>query len=158
MSDAKKDRLIDIQKREQLKGMLISKFKLKYGEKANLAAYIDNEVAKFMKNGRLTEDNLRNLDSKISKEAQTRDKKDAILDDHKSQRSNSAKPKSVHSRAAAAANDDIKSVKSVVSSQHSSQRGQGVPARFKKEDDIHSEAAKTEVFSELAEDDEWAAI
>lgn len=50
--------------------MLISKFKLKYGEKPSLAKYIDNEVTRFMKNGRLTEDNLRNLDSKISKEAQ----------------------------------------------------------------------------------------
>ena len=49
--------------------MLISKFKLKYGEKQNLAKYIDNEVTRFMKNGRLTEENIRNLDSKISKEA-----------------------------------------------------------------------------------------
>jgi len=31
MSDSRKDRLLDIQKREQLKGMLVSKFKLKYG-------------------------------------------------------------------------------------------------------------------------------
>ena len=70
MSEARRERLIDIQKREQLKGMLISKFKLKYGEKPSLSKYIDNEVTRFMKNGRLTEDNLRNLDSKISKEAQ----------------------------------------------------------------------------------------
>lgn len=69
MSDAKRERLVDIQKREQLKGMLISKFKLKYGEKPSLAKYIDNEVARFMKNGRLTEDNLRELDGKINREA-----------------------------------------------------------------------------------------
>lgn len=84
MSDAKRERLMDIQKREQLKGMLVSKFKLKYGDKGALSQYIDNEVARFMKNGRLTEDNLRNLDGKIMKEAQHRERKDAILADHKS--------------------------------------------------------------------------
>ena len=75
---------MDIQKREQLKGMLINKFKLKYGDKPSLAKYIDNEVARFFKNGRLTEDNLRNLDTKINKEADLREKRSAILDDHKS--------------------------------------------------------------------------
>ena len=76
---------MDIKKREQLKGMLISKFKLKYGDKPKLGNYIDNEVARFLKNGRLTEDNLRNLDSKISKEADLRDKREAVLADHKSE-------------------------------------------------------------------------
>jgi len=84
MSDARRERLMDIQKREQLKGMLISKFKLKYGDRPNLGKYIDNEVARFLKNGRLTEDNLRNLDSKISKEADLRSKREAILEDRKS--------------------------------------------------------------------------
>lgn len=31
MSEQRREKLVDIQKREQLKGMLISKFKLKYG-------------------------------------------------------------------------------------------------------------------------------
>ena len=44
MSDARRERLLDIQKREQLKGLLVNKFKLKYGEKPNIAKYIDNEV------------------------------------------------------------------------------------------------------------------
>ena len=35
---------MEIQKREQLKGMLINKFKLKYGNKPNISKYIDNEV------------------------------------------------------------------------------------------------------------------
>lgn len=75
---------MDIQKREQLKGMLINKFKLKYGDRPSLSKYIDNEVTRFFKNGRLTEDNLRNLDTKINKEADLRAKRSAILDDHKS--------------------------------------------------------------------------
>ena len=57
---------MDIQKREQLKGMLVNKFKLKYGDKPNLSKYIDNEVAKYLKNDRLTEESLRQLDTKIS--------------------------------------------------------------------------------------------
>lgn len=67
--------------------MLINKFKLKYGNKPVIAQYIDNEVGKFLKNDRLTEENLKRLDEKISKESELRDKKEAILDDRKSQKS-----------------------------------------------------------------------
>jgi hypothetical protein len=89
MSEARKERLLDIQKREQLKGLLINKFKVKYGDKGpSLAKYIDNEVQKFLKNDRLTEDNLKKLDDRILKESELRDKKDIILDDRKSQKSN----------------------------------------------------------------------
>jgi len=58
MTEARKEKLMDIQKREQLKGMLINKFKVKYGDKGNISKYIDNEVARFLKNDRLTEANL----------------------------------------------------------------------------------------------------
>jgi len=58
-----------------LKGMLINKFKLKYGEKPTLSKFIENEVQKFLTNDRLTEANLKNLDTKIGKEADNRDKK-----------------------------------------------------------------------------------
>ena len=92
MSDARRERLLDIQKREQLKGLLINKFKLKYGDKPAIAKYIDNEVQKFLKNDRLTEDNLRKLDDRILREAELRDKKQDILDDRKSEKSH-------HSRA-----------------------------------------------------------
>jgi len=62
MSEARRERLVEIQKREQLKGMLINKFKLKYGDKQNLSKFIDNEVQKFLTNERLTEANLKVLD------------------------------------------------------------------------------------------------
>lgn len=91
MSDARRERLLDIQKREQLKGLLVNKFKVKYGDKPTLAKYIDNEVQKFLKNDRLTEENLKKLDDKILKEAELRDKKDDILDDRRSERSNGAR-------------------------------------------------------------------
>jgi hypothetical protein len=64
--------------------MLINKFKLKYGDKPTITKFIDNEVAKYLKNERLTEQTLRDLDSKIMKEVNLRDKKEAIQDDKKS--------------------------------------------------------------------------
>ena len=64
--------------------MLISSFKLKYGDKPTLKKYLDNEVTRFMKNGLLNEDNLRLIDGKISKETVLRELEDAILDDRKS--------------------------------------------------------------------------
>lgn len=90
MSEQRRERLQEIQKREQLKGMLINKFKLKYGDKSVLSKFIENEVTKFLTNDRLTEANLKNLDSKIGREADNRDKKSAILADVRSQRSVSA--------------------------------------------------------------------
>jgi len=85
MSEGRRERLLDIQKREQLKGMLAHKFKLKYGAKdAAIGTYIDNEVTKFLKNDRLTEVNLKRLDDKIAHETELRAKKGAILDERRS--------------------------------------------------------------------------
>lgn len=41
-------------------------------------------MAKFLKNDRLTEENLKKIDDKIHKESALRDKKNAILDDRRS--------------------------------------------------------------------------
>lgn len=143
---------MDIQKREQLKGMLVSKFKLKYGEKKDLGKYIDNEVARFLKNDRLTEDNLRTLDVKISKEADLRVKREAILDDHKS---NAGSVRSRKSATQAAGAGDTRSVHS----RRSSQAARSVRSRQADEiSRVSSASRRTEVYSELAEDDEWTAI
>ena len=75
---------MEIQKREQLKGLLSNKFKLKYGNHSALSKFIDNEVQKFLTNDRLTENNLKGLDSKIQREAELRDKKSEILADRAS--------------------------------------------------------------------------
>lgn len=42
--EARKERLVEIQKREQLKGLLINKFKAKYGNHSTLTKFIENEV------------------------------------------------------------------------------------------------------------------
>ena len=61
-----------------------------------------------MKNDRLTEDNLKKLDERILKESEVRDRKDAILDDRKSQKAGGA----ALSQKPAGANDDTRSVAS----------------------------------------------
>lgn len=164
MSDARRERLMDIQKREQLKGMLISKFKLKYGDKPQLANYINNEVARFLKNGRLTEDNLRSLDTKISKEADLREKREAILEDRKSNAGSVRSKKSGRNASAAVRprgqDDDVRSQRSVASSRRSSQPA-SIRSKGRHADEMSvtsSVAARTEVYSELAEEDEWTAI
>ena len=161
---------MDIQKREQLKGMLVNKFKLKYGDKPQLSKYIDNEVARFLKNGRLTEDNLRGLDSKISKEAELRQKKEEILDDRRSNagsvRSNVSRGSNRSGRAASQADkksnagDDVKSQRSVASSRRSSQPNSIRSRRAADQVSVTSSQydRKTEAYSELAEEDEWTAI
>lgn len=100
MSEQRREKLLNIQKREQLKGMLIHKFKLKYGQKAE--NYINNEVGKFLNNNRLTEENLKKLDEKIGREAELRAKKEDVLSEHRSVKSGSSKhsrPKTVQSGA-----------------------------------------------------------
>ena len=83
-----REKLLNIHKREMLKGLLVNKFRLKYATDAarhpNLQNYINNEVTKFISSERLTEDNLKKLDDKIAKEADTRDRREMILEDRKS--------------------------------------------------------------------------
>lgn len=61
-----KDRIINIQKREKLKGLLIMKFMKKYG----IDAYdqiIDREVSEFLKCESLNDNDLKTLDKRISR-------------------------------------------------------------------------------------------
>jgi hypothetical protein len=69
MSETRRERLVEIQKREQLKGLLINKFKVKYGAQQGMSKFIENEVSRFLTNERLTETNLKQLDYKIAKES-----------------------------------------------------------------------------------------
>lgn len=55
-----------------------------------MAKYIENEVSKFLATDRLTEANLKKLDTKIGVEADKKDRQSQILDDRRSQRSNSS--------------------------------------------------------------------
>ena len=162
MSQVRRERLMEIQKREQLKGMLINKFKLKYGNKANLNKFIDNEVTRFLANDRLTEGNLKSLDAKISKEADNRDRKDAILDDRRSQRSHSSqvsRVQSLRSRGGLSAADLNKLDK--VNEKTSQADARSIRSKSKPGPmsvTSSKRAPPTEVFSEINENEEWAAI
>ena len=66
LSEERRARLLKLQEREELKGLLITKFKAKYGSKINVEAEVDN----FIKNNTLTENNLRILDERLKNQAQ----------------------------------------------------------------------------------------
>ena len=174
MSEQKRDKLLNIQKREQLKGMLIHKFKLKYGDKAE--AYINNEVGKFLSNNRLTEENLKKLDEKIGKEADLRAKKQDVLADHvsvKSGASRGGRPQTQARKEAGTGQrgdlDDVMSVKSYASSRMSgasraSKGGDGklpaiaVDAKSMRSDVDSVYSRPMSSYSNLNEEDEWTAI
>lgn len=116
MSESRRTRLEEIQKREQLKGMLITKFFKKYGQgNGELQTYIENQIQRFMNANRLTETNLRELDEKIQHEKETIEKKLAIraqreaakdngdivsqAPSYVSKRPSTAKPSSAHNKA-----------------------------------------------------------
>ena len=76
MSETRRTRLEEIQKREQLKGMLITKFKKKYSDKnGEIQGFINKEVQNFMTQNRLTETNLAELDDKIKLEVAAAEKR-----------------------------------------------------------------------------------
>lgn len=59
-----RDKLINIQKREKLKGLLITKFMKKYGIK-NPEMILEEEISKFLLGEKLTDNDLKNLDDKL---------------------------------------------------------------------------------------------
>ena len=74
LTDQRKERLLKLQEREELKGLLINKFKKLYGNKAT---FIDREVENFMKQETLTEANLKKLDERIRKKTEVEEAKSA---------------------------------------------------------------------------------
>ena len=179
MSESRRARLEEIQKREQLKGMLISKFKKKYGNQdERLQEYIDNEVQRFMKGPMLTEDNLKNLDERIQNEKmQQQENKEPNRDlpkeeDRKSRASRVSKLGSQRPKTANLTSkmDDLKSQKSVGSrasriSRKSEARPPVQEKKVEKRRDFRAESEITKSIprvesseSELDEEDEWTAI
>lgn len=59
-----RDKLINIQKRDKLKGLLITKFMKKYGIK-NPEILLEEEIKKFLEGEKLTDTDLKQLDDKI---------------------------------------------------------------------------------------------
>lgn len=67
LSNPRKERLLAIQQREQLKGLIVNKFLEKYNakNKPQYSAFVDKQVNDFIKNEKLTEDNLKRLEQRI---------------------------------------------------------------------------------------------
>jgi hypothetical protein len=180
MSEQRREKLLNIQKKEQLKGLLVNKFKLKYGDKAE--KMITNEVTKFLNNDRLTEANLVKLDSKIGKANEKNQRADDILSEHSDKFNNritnrpqttaSGKGSRLSKQAVGARADkagdlaDAMSVKSYASSRMSgatnlSKKSKGIeaPVDQAKYDDLMSVQSHTKSSNTgLNEEDEWQAI
>lgn len=60
ISDNKRNKLLAIQQRENLKAMILSKFQQKYAKK--YFPIIEDEVKQFMINGQIDESSLQNLE------------------------------------------------------------------------------------------------
>lgn len=80
MTQARREKLEKIQQREQLKSLLVSKFKSKYQGQHNPRApsvattVINAEVNKFVENEKLNEENLKRLDDRIREAGATKPK------------------------------------------------------------------------------------
>jgi hypothetical protein len=168
LSEGKVQRLAEIKKREDLKGMLITKFKNKYGGNANSGKVIEFEVNKFMKNQRLTEENLKVLDLKIQRETELKSKQKSILEERSM---NKARPSTTASKRSYKPDDDLVSTKSMVGSTRSKyskktdydrQSTMSKPDKENAHDNISLCSVATPQIQPsemgLDEEDEWAAI
>lgn len=64
ISDIRKERLLQLLEREELKGLLISKYRAKYGTQPAL----DENISEFVSTQQLTSKNLEALEQKLSKD------------------------------------------------------------------------------------------
>jgi hypothetical protein len=72
MSSKRREKLENIKKREELKGLLINKFKSKYASKNVPSSILSQEVNEFLNSEALTEQNLQKLDKKIEDRTNTK--------------------------------------------------------------------------------------
>jgi hypothetical protein len=72
-----RERLINIQKREKLKGLLITKFMKKYGIN-NPEKILQDEISKFLEGEKLTDADLKRLDEKLKKMLADKESSDTL--------------------------------------------------------------------------------
>jgi hypothetical protein len=72
-----REKLLNLQKRQKLKDLLITKFMLKYGIK-NADEILDEEISKFLQGERLTDQDLKRLDMKIKRLLKEKASKDRL--------------------------------------------------------------------------------
>jgi hypothetical protein len=72
-----KERLINNQKREKLKGLLVSKFMKKYGIR-NPEKMLQDEISKFLEGEKLSDSDLKKLDEKLKKMLSEKEASDTL--------------------------------------------------------------------------------
>ncbi len=78
LSQKRRDKLIALQQKEQLKSLLISKFLQKYGKVKGNKEFIAREVNAILKSGKITEQNLKALEDKIKLRLAIEDKAPSV--------------------------------------------------------------------------------
>jgi len=170
MSDERREKLLTMQRKEQLKGLLVSKFKSKFGGQSVASSVINMEVGNFLKNEKLTEENLQRLEERIQKGAGigpgAQGQKSVRSDMGRSQ-SQRAVGQTLPPIQAGKDRDDAASVKSYASSRMSGATNLSKAGGNKNnihdhgDDDnrsIYSNAKSARTIPALDEEDEWAAI
>ena len=149
ITNQRKEKLLSLQKREQLKGMLINKFKSKYG---NISS-INQRVTDFILNQKLTEESLKLFDKAIQKEADGRPASQKSAKSVKSVKQEA--PKQIKK------DPEVASVQSYASSNigDKPQKIAKEAAPIKNNDDMSVSSKESKVSKvSVNENDEWAAI
>lgn len=156
ISQQRKERLQKLKEREELKGLLVNKFKKKYGDSAG---FIDREVENFMKQEALTEANLKKLDEKIKKKTEL---------DHATKEAQAAKSIPKSKQSAGSVRSQRSAASQVSNRSKASKAGSKAGSQWDKEsqrelDDgmsVYSSeySRKSSSFVPEDDDDEWAAI
>mmetsp|Transcript_19167 Transcript_19167/g.3091 ORF Transcript_19167/g.3091 Transcript_19167/m.3091 type:complete len:204 (+) Transcript_19167:21-632(+) len=144
LSEQRRQRLLKLQEREELKGLLVNKFKAKYGRDLK---FIDREVENFMKQNTLTEANLQKLDDQIRRKV---DPEARSTSSHASKSAGSVK-----SAASGQSRQSNQSRQSHQSSQRYQRQGQ-------RDEDLESvltvTSKQSSSYAPDDDDDEWAQI
>lgn len=168
LSEGRKERLLALQEKESLKGLLIKKFVEKYGKgKSANTDIIAKEVIEFMKTEKLTEENLRRLEDRVKEKTGNGGKNGGNVASGQSQLQRAAE-QAIQSRppenhAENHAPQQYNAPQGLTASavqQLSNQGGGSRGPRSRKDDDalsVQDSIGPRSVYH-LNEDDEWAAI
>lgn len=157
-----RDRLINMQKRDKLKGLLITKFMKKYGIK-NPEKILHDEISKFLEGEKLTDADLKRFDEKLRKLLAEKQQNETL-------RRNLTENENVH----AGQNEKVlvlpdlnKQETMSVHSKHSKMSGASQLSKFNEKKSLDQELEELELFSQKApvvrqdfsnQGDEWNAI
>ena len=148
LTEEKRERLVAIQQREQLKGMLVNKFVEKYEKqlgKSRADQHINKEVAEFLKNEKLTEENLKKLEQRIKDGPQA-----------------GLRPKSVNNPEPQTSQPNEQPVQQITSAnQHEKAKSHvSFPQDLRNDDELSvtSSTRPKSIYVQEDEDDEWATM